>query len=103
MDNFLIGHFLTDILNKNLIDTHLISVLEFLACIHLHTEEEDLGEISKTKTIRMIPLLCGLASKDKSESQKIVYKVVKSLGNEEADYKNTEEYLRYLQGLFLGI
>ena len=40
-----------------------------------------MGEISKTKTIRMIPLLCGIASKDKSESQKIVYKVVKSLGN----------------------
>ena len=50
----------------------------------------------------MVPLLCGLASRDKSESQKIVYKVVKSLGAEDAEYKNTEEYLRYLQGLFLG-
>ena len=73
-----------------------------MACVHLHTNEEDLGEISKTKTIKMVPLLCGLASRDKSESQKIVYRIVKSLGAEDAEYKNTEEYLRYLQGLFLG-
>ena len=81
---------------------YIAFILEFLACIHLHTEDEDLGEITKTKTIRMIPILCGLASRDKSESQKIVYKVIKTFGDEEADYKNTEEYLRYLQGLFLG-
>ena len=36
---------------------------EFLACVHLHTDEGDLAEISKTKTIRMVPLLCGLASR----------------------------------------
>ena len=37
--------------------------VEFLACVHLHTDEGDLAEISKTKTIRMVPLLCGLASR----------------------------------------
>ena len=77
-----------------------------------------MGEISRTKTIRMVPLLCGLASRfeenieslhwlplirDKSGSQKIVFKVVKNLGAEDAEYKNTEEYLRYLQTLYLGI
>ena len=96
---------------------------EFLACVHLHTDEGDLAEISKTKTIRMVPLLCGLASRcretietnsinicinaihmfrDKSESQRIVSKVVKNLGTEEAEYKNTDEYLRHLQALYLG-
>ena len=75
---------------------------EFLACVHLHTNEEDLGDISKTKTIRMVPLLCGLASRDKTESQKIVTRLVRNLGVEEAEYKNTEDYLRYLHGLYLG-
>lgn len=37
--------------------------VEFLACVHLHTDDGDLGEISRTKTIRMVPLLCGLASR----------------------------------------
>ena len=70
--------------------------------MHLHTNEEDLGDISKTKTIRMVPLLCGLASRDKTESQKIVTRLVRNLGVEEAEYKNTEDYLRYLHGLYLG-
>ena len=75
---------------------------EFLACIHLHTNEEDLGEISKMKTIRMVPLLCGLASRDKSDSQKITSKIVRELGSEDAELRNTEDYLRYLQGMYLG-
>ena len=29
-------------------------------------------------------------------------KVVKNLGTEEAEYKNTDEYLRHLQALYLG-
>ena len=81
---------------------YMVSPLEFLACVHLHTNEEDLGDISKTKTIRMVPLLCGLASRDKTESQKIVTRLVRNLGVEEAEYKNTEDYLRYLHGLYLG-
>ena len=81
---------------------YMVSPPEFLACVHLHTNEEDLGDISKTKTIRMVPLLCGLASRDKTESQKIVTRLVRNLGVEEAEYKNTEDYLRYLHGLYLG-
>ena len=77
-------------------------LIEFLACIHVHTNEEELGEISKTKTIRMIPLLCGLASRDKSDAQKVTYKIVRELGVEDVDFRNTEDYLRYLQGLYLG-
>lgn len=42
---------------------YLCLYVEFLACVHLHTDEGDLAEISKTKTIRMVPLLCGLASR----------------------------------------
>ena len=40
--------------------------------------------------------------RDKSESQRIVSKVVKNLGTEDAEYKNTDEYLRHLQALYLG-
>ena len=40
--------------------------------------------------------------RDKSESQRIVSKVVKNLGPEDAEYKNTDEYLRHLQALYLG-
>ena len=54
------------------------------------------------KTIRMVPLLCGLASRDKSDSQKITSKIVRELGSEDAELRNTEDYLRYLQGMYLG-
>ena len=40
-------------------------MIEFLSCIHLHSEGEDLNEISKTKSIRMVPTLCGMSSTDK--------------------------------------
>ena len=40
--------------------------------------------------------------RDKSESQRIVSKVVRNLGTEDAEYKNTDEYLRHLQALYLG-
>ena len=45
--------------------TSLQPMIEFLSCIHLHSEGEDLNEISKTKSIRMVPTLCGMSSTDK--------------------------------------
>ena len=45
--------------------TFLQPMIEFLSCIHLHSEGEDLNEISKTKSIRMVPTLCGMSSSDK--------------------------------------
>ena len=80
---------------------HDKQMMEFLACLHIHTSQEELGEISKTKTIKMIPLLCSLASRDKSDSQKIVFKVVREFGEEEGSDRNAEYYLKYLQGMFL--
>ena len=51
---------------------HILSFLqpmiEFLSCIHIHSEGEDLNEISKTKSIRMVPTLCGMASTDKCDN-----------------------------------
>ena len=80
---------------------HDKQMMEFMACLHIHTSQEELGDISKTKTIKMIPLLCALASRDKSESQRIVFKVVKEFGDEEESDRNAEYYLKYLQGMFL--
>ena len=80
---------------------HDKQMMEFLACLHIHTSQEELGDISKTKTIKMIPLLCSLASRDKSDSQKIVFKVVREFGDEEGSDRNAEYYLKYLQGMFL--
>ena len=40
-------------------------MIEFLSCIHIHSEGEDLNEISKTKSIRMVSTLCGMSSTDK--------------------------------------
>ena len=80
---------------------HDKQMMEFMACLHIHTGQEELGDISKTKTIKMIPLLCALASRDKSDSQKIVFKVVKQFGDEEESDRNAEYYLKYLQGMFL--
>ena len=75
-------------------------MVEFLACIHLHAEEEDLNDIAKTKSIRMLPLVCGISSSDKGEGQKIVNKFIKEVGTESSD-RNAEFYLKYLHGMFL--
>ena len=82
---------------------HDKQMMEYLACLHIHTSQEELGDISKTKTIKMIPLLCSIASRDKSDSQKIVFKVVREFGEEEDSDsdRNAEYYLKYLQGMFL--
>ena len=48
-------------------------MIEFLSCIHIHSEGEDLNEISKTKSIRMVPTLCGMASTDKWDNDKITF------------------------------
>ena len=40
-------------------------MIEFMSCVHIHSEAEELSEISKTKSIRMLPMLCGLSSTDK--------------------------------------
>ena len=75
-------------------------MLEFLACVHLHTNEEDLNDIAKTKSIRMIPLMCGIASGDKGEGQKIINKFIREVGTD-ASERNPDFYLKYLHGMFL--
>ena len=95
-------------------------MIEFLSCIHIHSEGEDLNEISKTKSIRMVSTLCGMASTDKyglitsllmfsdflgelwiqefvrGEGQKIVHKLMAEVSTQSSNRK-PDFYLKFLQ------
>ena len=45
----------------------------------------------------MVPLLCGLASRDRGEQQRVVARLVRAVGPEEQSDNNAEFYLRFLQ------
>ena len=71
-------------------------MIEFLSSIHVHSEGEELNEISKTKSIRMLPLLCGVASSDKGDGQKIVNKLMAEISTQSSNRK-PDFYLKFLQ------
>ena len=92
MGNFLECSFTDKVLFLEMMIFYKLSFLqpmiEFLSCIHIHSEGEDLNEISKTKSIRMVPTLCGMSSTDKCDSNVLIFFLLQKITLSERDGKS---------------
>ena len=94
------GPFLTE--TGNFIEVHFIDslLIDFLGAIHCHLGEEQVSDFSKQKTVVSLPFLCGLASKEQNQDQKIVSRLLQALQSK-APKRQPEEYLQNLTNMWL--
>ena len=84
-----LGHFV----ECNFFDRPLV---EFLASIHVHVHDEDIGDLSQSDLAVMLPILCGISSQSKEKEQNLVKNFVTTLVSSPVQ-KEPEYYLHKKQ------
>lgn len=87
------------------IEVHFVHslLMDFLASVHVHLANEEVGDWTKNKLVTCLPFLCGLSVKDsgnKVASQSIVKRVVDSMSGLPPT-RDPDYYIRFLQNLWL--